>query len=49
MNGQELRQQMQECLRKQMNLLAKASEHCKPDVLRSLSEAMVLVSEGVII
>ena len=42
MTGQELREQIKESLSKQLALLAKTSQKCKPE---ELAEAMVLVAK----
>ena len=44
MTGQELREQIKESLSKQLALLAKTSQKCKPEEL-VLTEAMVLVAK----
>lgn len=43
MTGQEIRQETKESLNKQLALLAKASQKCKPCDLARLSAAMVMV------
>ncbi len=45
MTGQELREQIKESLSKQLALLAKTSQKCKPEELVRLTEAMVLVAK----
>ena len=45
MTGQELRDQIKESLSKQLALLAKTSQKCKPEELVRLTEAMVLVAK----
>lgn len=45
MTGQELREQIKGSLSKQLELLAKTSQKCKPEELVRLTEAMVLVAK----